>query len=204
MITGRVTIARCARPAPRPRRRWFTVALAGAAALACSCATPAPRTSRLTVSDFEFVSSEMSAKLAASPLLKGRTPGHAPMTVAVSKVENFSTDILSEGEKWYLVDSVLDSDSMRALRDERNIRFVIPAEKLALFRKTLGPEEEVASQRSPSHTLTARIRSVTRAASLDRTDLYACEFSMVELDTGAIVWSDSVLLKRIARGRSYN
>lgn len=179
-------------------------ALAGAAVLACGCATPVPASSRLTVSDFEFVSSEMSAKLAASPLLEGRTLQSEPMTVAVSKVENLSTDLLSEGEKWYLVDSVLDSDSMRALRDERNIRFVIPAEKLALFRKTLGPEAEVASQRSPSHTLTARIRSVTRAASLDRTDLYSCEFSMVELDTGAIVWSDSVLLKRIARGRSYN
>jgi hypothetical protein len=204
VITGRVIVARCTAPAPRPRRRWFTVALAGALLLTSACAAPAPRTSRLTVSDFEFVSSEMSAKLAASSLLEGRTPGYAPMTVAVSKVENFSTDILSEGEKWYLVDSVLDSESMRALRDERNIRFVIPAEKLTLLRKTLGPEEQVAAQRSPTHTLTARIRSVTRAASLDRTDLYSCEFSMVLLDTGEIVWSDSVLLKRIARGRSYN
>lgn len=168
------------------------------------CAAAPPASSRLTAGDFEFVSSEMAAKLAASDWLAERGPDSPPMTIAVSKVENLTTDLISEGEKWYLVDTVLDSESMKALKALRNIRFVIPAEKLVLLRKTLGPEEDVAQQRSPTHTLAARMVSVTRAAGRDRTDLYNCEFRIVELASGELVWTDHAELKRIAAGRAYN
>lgn len=179
--------------------------LAGAGAMLPACAASAPpRTSRLAAEDFDLVSAELAAKLAASDFLGDRAPDSPIITVAVSKVENLSTDLLSEGEKWMLVDRALDSLAMKDLKNNKAIRFVIPAEKLEMLRRTLGPDEQVAADRAPTHTLTARLRSVTRTAGADRTDLYDCEFRIVEIASGEIVWSDSAALKRVARGKAYN
>lgn len=184
--------------------RW---ALALATALPC-LVTPAchstPRSTRLRVEDFEFVATEMAARLHASSLLDGRGPDSPPIIAALTKVENLSSDILSDGEKWYLMDRVFDSDSIDALRRSRNIRFVIPAEKLRLLNKALAPDEQTAARRAPTHTITARLRSLERSAGRDRTDLYDCQFTMTDLAGGEIVWTDSVALKRVARGRAYN
>ena len=187
-----------------PRRPSALLVLAALLAGLSACAATPPATSRLAAGDFELVSTELAAKLAASDFLKDRTPDSAPITIAVSKVENLTTDLLSEGEKWYLVDSAVDSLAMNQLRTSKNITFVIPAEKLAELRKTLGPEQQVAAARAPTHTLTARMRSLTRAAGRDRTDVYDCEFSIVEIAGGEIAWSGSAALKRVARGRAYN
>jgi hypothetical protein len=172
--------------------------------LACCAASIQPKSSRLAADDFDLVSAELAAKLAASDFLDDRAPDSPVIIIAVSKVENLTTDLLSEGEKWYLVDRALDSLAMNDLKKTKAIRFVIPAEKLAMLRKTIGPDEQVAADRAPTHTLTARLRSVTRAAGADRTDLYDCEFRIVEITSGEIVWSDSAALKRIARGKAYN
>lgn len=191
-------------------RRTAGAAALSAMLIACGsglrgCAsTAAPQSSRLAADDFDMVSAELAAKLASSDFLDDRAPDSPPITIAVSKVENLTTDLLSEGEKWYMVDRALDSLAMNDLRKGKAIRFVIPAEKLAMLRKSLGPDRPVAEQRAPTHTLTARLRSVTRAAGADRTDLYDCEFRIVEIQSGEIVWSDSAALKRIARGKAYN
>lgn len=173
------------------------------AALVAACAAPSKST-RLKVEDFEDVAVEMAASLRKSAFLADRGPTSPPIVIAVSKVENLSSDILSDGEKWYLMDRVIDSHAIDALRDADNIRFVIPAEKLRLLNKKLEAQDQAAVARNPTHTMTARLLSLTRTASQDRTELYDCQFTLTELATGEVVWTDNIAIKRIARGKAYN
>ena len=173
------------------------------AAIVTACAAP-PKTTRLQVEDFEDVAIEMAASLRASPFLAGRGPQSPRMVIAVSKVENLSSDILSDGEKWYLMDRVIDSAAINALRNSDNIRFVIPAEKLRLLNQKLEPDQQAGADRDPTHTMTARLLSLVRTAGKDRTDLYYCQFTLTDLASGEIVWTDNFAIKRIARGKAYN
>lgn len=173
------------------------------AAIVGACAAPSKST-RLKVEDFEDVAAEMAASLRQSSFLANRGPDSSPMVIAVSKVENLSTDILSDGEKWYLMDRVIDSRAIDALRAADNIRFVIPAEKLRLLNKTLEPQDQAGASRNPTHTMTARLLSLTRTSSQDRTELYDCQFTLTDLATGEVVWTDNIAIKRVARGKAYN
>ncbi|MDX2115790.1 MAG: hypothetical protein SFZ24_09280 [Planctomycetota bacterium] len=168
------------------------------------CAAPQARTTRLQTRDFEDIAFEMAANLRASDFLRERTAESPPMTVAVSKVENLSTDLVSDGEKWFLMDRVIESASMKTLAREKAVRFVIPAEKLRALRETLGPDERIALERRPTHSMIAQLRSLTRAAGLDRTEVYSAFYRIVELESGEAVWSGDFALKRAAVGRSYN
>lgn len=153
--------------------------------------------------DFEDIASEMSAGLRASEFLRDRSPASPLIVVAVSKVDNLSSDIIAEGEKWRLMDSVIDSEAMRALRAERNIRFVIPAEKLRLLRGSEG-DGSIGVDRRPTHAMSAVIRSVTRTAGRDRTDLYIARYTITDINSGETAWEGEFLLKRAAVGKSYN
>lgn len=178
--------------------------LAVASLIACAAT---PRSSRLTTEDFTDFAVELSARLGQSDFLRSRGPDSPPMIVSVSRVENLSTDLLSEGERWYLMDRVIDSRTMDALARQKNIRFVIPAEKLELLRARLeaeGRDVPIASGRAPTHAMTARLRSITRTAGRDRTDLYDFQAAITTLADGATVWTDTFAIKRIAAGRSYN
>jgi len=162
------------------------------------------KSTRLAADDFSVMSSEMAARLRASYFLAHRGPGSPPITVAVSKVDHLTTDLISDGEKWYLMDSVVSSEAMRAMEQEKNIRFVIPAERLASLRRRVPEASEAGAERRPTHAMTALIRSVTRSAGRDRTDLYSCEFRITQLSDGEQVWSDRFEFKRTAFGRAYN
>lgn len=221
------------RPRVAPRRHGVFApsfaALGVLAALVASlaaCAAPRPQTSRLTTQDFQDFSAELAQKLRDSDFLADRTAESPVIRVALSKVENLTTDLLSEGEKWYVVQRAFDSNTMDALRRDKAIRFVIAVEdahKLAQAQASAGaavmctgfevgpqPEAQPGTQpesqpgRNPTHTATAMLRSVTRTAGIDRTDLYDLELRIVELASGQIVWSDHAAIKRVAVGKAYN
>lgn len=167
------------------------------------CQSPA-RTTRLQTRDFEDIAAEVASSLRGSEFILERGPHSPQMTIAVTKVENLTTDILSEGEKWYLIDRVMDSDAMATLQRERNIRFVIPAERLSEMRERDQWAGPIAPDRAPTHSMTAALRSVTRSAGTDRTDLYAAFYRITSIDSGETLWTGEFLLKRAAAGRAYN
>lgn len=167
------------------------------------CAAP-PRTTAITVGDIQEVASEMAAKLAASDFLKDRGPDSPRMVIAIQKVENLTMDLIPESDRWYLMDKVRSSFSLQELSKQRNIAFVIPAEKLRAAREKGTLEGDFAAERAPTHEMTATFRSVTRAAALNRTDLYLCEYRITDLATGALDWSDAFEFKRAALGRAYD
>jgi hypothetical protein len=82
---------------------------------------------------------------------------------------------------------------------------VIPAQYAIDQRGTLDAERAdkgFGSERGVTHTITSTFRSVTRIGEdgNGRTDVYACEFQMLDLNTNEPVWLDTFEFKRSATG----
>lgn len=175
--------------------------------LAAGCSHP-DRTTVMTVDDYEYIASQIGEKLhtdlVSAPLLAERKGDSPRWTIAVQKVQNLTSDVMSEGTKWYLMARVCDSAPIATLKHEKNIVFTIPADRLREARKHGAVPDDMASERKPTHVMSATFISVTRAAGKDRTDLYHCEYSLTDLKSGEVVWTDKVEFKRAAHGRSWD
>ncbi|MCA9300894.1 MAG: hypothetical protein KDA28_17610, partial [Phycisphaerales bacterium] len=90
------------------------------------------------------------------------------------------------------------------LAEDRNIRFVIPAEQARRLREAYDVEAPVLRDRDPTHRMSATIRSITRNDGVARTDLYAFSYDLVDIADGALVWNGSFEIKREAFGRSWD
>jgi hypothetical protein len=189
-------------------RRWVIAGVwAGAWAVACAalpgCSAPA-RSTALTMSDLDQTTAVMAAKLRDSDLLAGRGPESSRMVIAISKVENLSSDLIPVGEQWLLMEKVRSSLPVVELGKQRNIAFVIPAEHLRGGRARGTLDEEYAAGRRPTHEMAATFRSGTRAAGRHRTDAYLVEYRITSLETGELEWAETFEFKRAAVGLSYD
>jgi len=149
-------------------------------------------------------SAELAAKLRASDLMLNRGSDSSKMIVAITKTENLTTDLISAGEQWYIITRIRDSLPISVLREQKNFVFVIPQEHLRSGRDKGNFPEGFAGSRDPTHEMTATFRSSRRAAGLNRTDAYECEFRLTDLSTRELVWTNVVAFKRVAVGRSYD
>ncbi len=186
------------------RRRhagWSAIAISLMAAVA-ACSSP-PRSTLLSADDLHAMTSEMAADLQMG-LFADRGPDSPPMRIAIHKVENLTSDIIPENQRWAIMARVRDAQPIIVLSREKNVRFVIPAEFLRESRQRADSEPEFAANRNPTHTMTATFRSLTRTAGRHRTDVYSCEFRMTELSSGAIVWVGMFEFKKAAVGKSYD
>ena len=98
------------------------------------CAAPQHST-RMTVDDIARMSEQMAESLANSKALRDRTPQSPRWIITLQKVENLSSDLLTEGERWAVMAKLQSSLPIRALWDQRNIRLVIPAEKTRVIQQ---------------------------------------------------------------------
>ncbi|CAG0996590.1 hypothetical protein PHYC_02602 [Phycisphaerales bacterium] len=187
------------------RWRWAAGLLCSmiAAALLAACAS-APKSSRLAVDDIEYTAEELAAKLSSSDFLLDRTADSPRISIAITKVENLSTDIIPETDRWYMMVKVRGSQQLDTLRRLRNIVFVVPAEHLRDSQTATEFDREYASGRKPTHEMSATFRSATRAAGQDRTDAYLCELRVTDLTTRELAWTDIVEFKKTAFGKAYD
>ncbi len=179
--------------------------IAGFAACVAGCQTP--RSTRLNVDDFEFMATGIADALRGSMVqgfLAERGPGSPEMVVAIQRVTDYSHDMLSDGEKWYLMAKVRDALD-HSLRTRKNIVFVIPADKIRDARKMGEIDDQNAfSSRAPTHVMDGTIRAVVRTTARDRTDAYLLDCELTALAGGEVVWSAQVEFKRWARGRAWD
>lgn len=183
--------------------RLLVGALAGASAWLGACAGPA-RTTSLRTEDLELVASAMAEKLKQSHFLDGRGPGQPKLLLAVRAAENLSSDVMTAADRWYLVEGLTGELPLSTLARDYSIAFVIPEERARAAVERGAVDADAFAGRRPTHVLTATVQSVTRASGADRTDLYALEYRIVELETGVEQWSDTFEFKRAARGKSYD
>ncbi len=189
--------------------RLSGAAVIAAAGVLAACAAPA-RNSRMTGDDLEQIGRSIADSLTRSDLLAERDASSAPWLVTITKIRNLSSDVMTESEQWAVVARVRSSLSIEALRESKNIRWVIPVEQVERMRADpsggFGPADspEFASERRPTHQLIPTFRSLTRADATARTELYYCEFQIVDIETSAVVWSDRFEYKREARGHVWD
>ncbi len=175
----------------------------GATSGLVGCAAPAPRSTSLTSDDLVVTASELAAKLASSDWLRQRSDQSPRAVVVVSRVENLSNDLLSQGEQWYLITRVRDSLPIADLRRSKALAFVIPSDRAAVGSVANNPAG-YTGRSDATHEMTATFRSARRSAGLHATEGYDCEFRITDISTGEIVFTDSVMFKRVAMGKSYD
>ena len=153
------------------------------------------------------MAAQMAASLRESEVIAQRTPGSEPWVVSFDRVRNLSSEVMPSGEQWWVVANVRGAQPMLDLWEEKRIQFVLPAEHARRMKPRLdaeGVDAAFGSERAVTHTITATFRSITRADAMQRTDLYGCEFRLLDLRDGTDVWNDWFEFKRVARGHVWD
>jgi len=179
----------------------FAIALATLCLLGCNT----PQSSRIQIDDYLEMTDAMAQSLRQSEAFAERSPESEPWIVSFDKVLNLSSEIMTRGERWGVIAMVRGAQPINSLWDDKRVAFVIPAQYAVDQRGTLNAERAdkgFGSERRVTHTITATFRSVTRVPEdgSGRTDVYACEFQMLDLNTNEPVWLDTFEFKRSARG----
>ncbi|MCA9280293.1 MAG: hypothetical protein H6815_05940 [Phycisphaeraceae bacterium] len=161
-------------------------------------------TTRMTVDDLDYGTTEVSQKLLDSDFLASRDASSEPIIVAVNRVLNLTSDVIPEGEQWLWIQRVRTHALQSGLSRQKQIWFVIPKQFEAEGKASGEIEANAFAARAPTHEMTATLHSLTRSGQQHRTDAYISEFRITDISTGSLVWTDEVEFKRVARGRSYN
>jgi hypothetical protein len=164
------------------------------------------QSTRLSAADLTAMSTAMAQSLADSAAFASRRPDSEPWFITINKVQNLSSDVMTDSEQWLIIARLRGELPLAALREQKNVHFVIPAERVAKMRAdpNLEYDERFGAQRRATHEMSATFRSITRATARDRTDYYYAEFEIVDLAAGAPVWSDKFEFKRSAKGHVWD
>jgi len=184
-------------------RCWAPVAIVLLLLVSLGCKTQ--QTSRIAVEDYLEMSAAMAQSLRQSQAFAERSPSSEPWIVSFDKVLNLSSEIMTQGEQWGVVAMVRGAQPINSLWNDKRVAFVIPAQYAIDRRGTLDAERAdkgFGSDRRVTHTITSTFRSVTRVGEggQGRTDVYGCEFQMLDLNTNEPVWLDTFEFKRTATG----
>lgn len=184
-------------------RHWPTIVIALFVLCALGCKTQ--QTSRIQIDDYTEMTTQMAQSLRHSQAFAERSPSSEPWVVSFDKVLNLSSEIMTQGEQWGVIALVRGAQPINSLWDDKKVAFVIPAQYAIDRRGTLNAERAdkgFGTERGVTHTITATFRSVTRVGEdgNGRTDVYACEFQMLDLNTNEPAWLDTFEFKRTATG----
>ncbi len=192
--------------APRQAGGYMGLCLLILCIAACA-PKPVGQSTRLTLDDINTMTAEMARSLLTSDALAQRGPDTEPWVVSIDKVLNLSDEVMTTNEQWAIMAQVRGAAPITALWDEKAVRFVIPPQRVLELRNSeYGSDfgDGFASDRRVTHTMTATFHSVTRAQAKQRSDLYYCQFDLLEFSTGETVWSDKFEFKRQAKGHVWD
>jgi len=169
------------------------------------CGPDLSQTTRLELADMQQAAGDVLRAFATDPVLGRRGPESPPMTIAVGRIENRSSDVITRSEQWYLMQSVArEVASPQGLGTARNIRLVVPAEHADEIRRRGGEWTDFAAGREITHTLNGRFDSITRDTPAGRQELYVFEYTITEIADGRIVTQHAADIRKEAFGLAFN
>lgn len=187
--------------------RWkWAVAFSMTAVVVSGCAT-ARRSTRFTIDDLDQIALAMARSLARQSVIAHRNQDSPAWVVSIDKVRNLTSDVMTDAERWAVVAHLRGMLPLRSLEDRYNITFVIPVERresLRAYLKEYESDDQFGRGRRPTHQMAATFRSLTRAQAHHRTEMYHCQFEMVELGTRRLIWADEFEFKRAAVGHVWD
>lgn len=172
-----------------------------------ACGTTPRQTTRLALDDLDQMAQAMADSLKTAEAITSRTPDDEPWRVSIAKVENLTSEVVTESEKWTVLARLRAAAPIRTFSERYAVRFVIPPERRSMVVADAGGDMDFAdfgAARAATHVMTAVFRSITRADRDVRTDLYQAEFVIIDLKAGEPVWSDLFTIKRTAEGHLWD
>jgi hypothetical protein len=176
----------------RMRNLQLLLAAALVASIA-ACSAPRVQTTRLGSADLVAMTDAMAQSILASETLTGSPAAPSPVVIVIDRAVNRTSDVIPQRELWgflaRLQAQLAESPELR----QRQIRFVLPAERAAELNVREGFDER--GRIPPTHALTATFYSVSTASRQSRTDAYLCHFLIIDLHTDALAWQDRYEVK---------
>ncbi|MEM1166302.1 MAG: hypothetical protein AAGI30_08430 [Planctomycetota bacterium] len=174
----------------------------------CQSAAPTTgvRTTLIQADDIIEITNSVRTSFASSPFFTSRSATSVPITIEPGRVTNVSNERLTGGDQRAMLTRVLYEPGIHRQLASRNIRLLRPTESPELLNQSWAT---YFSQTPPTHVLNAQFSSASRQAAVGdtlspdaRSDLFIVDYTLVELASRDVVWSDQFELKRFATGRT--
>ena len=164
----------------------------------CTNAVESGHNTFLDSVDLQQMTDQMARSIVAAARVQSAIHGSGSLRVVVQPVvNNLTAEILPRGQAEAFTSRV------RALLSEKNpanFTWILNRDDFYDLRKKeldapLGPSPDAIN---PQYALTAVFTSLTHENSQGRSDFYVCSYELSDLQTRALLWSDSYKVKKSA------
>jgi len=167
-------------------------------AAGCTNAVESGHNTFLDSVDLQQMTDQMSRSIVADARVQAAIHGNGPLKVVVQPVvNNLTAEILPRGQAEGFTSRV------RALLSEKqpaSFTWILNRDDFYDLRKKeldapLGPSPDAIN---PEYALTAVFTSLTHENSQGRSDFYVCSYELSNLQTRAVLWTDSYKVRKSA------
>ncbi len=177
--------------------------LLSALPLAACGGAPKARTTFLNSVDLIEMTDRMAESFAGDQDMSARTPQSEQWIVSIARMQNLTNQVIPDRERWLYIARLRAQLQQSEIARRRNIIWIIPPERWPIVQAELG-DMPLELRRKPTHELTAQFGALTATSGRGRSDVYLCEYQLIDLHDGRIVWSDKWEVKRSILGRTYD
>ena len=166
--------------------------------IGCTSAVQSGHNTLLSGVDLVQMTDQMARSIVADPRVQEAIAKDGPLKVVVQPVENqLTAEVLPRGQ------SEAFTARVRALLSERQpgqFVWILNREEFYDLRGKelevpLGPAPDAVN---PQYALTAVFSSLTQETSKGRSDFYVCRYELSNLQSRAVLWSDTYKVKKSA------
>jgi hypothetical protein len=166
---------------------------------------PKVQTTFLRSVDLMDMTDKMAQSFATDQVIGQRTEADRPWIISIYRVVNHTNQIIPEREKWLYIARLRALLAHSDIAAQRHIIWIIPPERWPMVAEELDVSDEPYGLRmDPTHQLTAEFHALTNTSGRGRTDMYVCDYQLLDLASGKIVWEDTWEVKRAISGRTYD
>ena len=166
---------------------------------------PKAHTTFLRSVDLIDMTDRMAESFRRNDTINARTENDDPWVISIYRVLNHTNQIIPENEKWLYLARLRALLAQSDLARAHHIIWVIPPERWPMIAEELGLSKEPYGLRmNPTHQLTAEFEALTNTSGKGRTDAYLCDYQLLDLHSGQIVWEDKWEVKRAIAGKTYD
>jgi len=185
--------------------RLSAVGILVSALLAGCGGAPKAKTTFLNSVDLVAMTDRMAQSFAGDDVIGRRSAADPLWVISIFRVTNHTNQIIRDGEKWLYVARLRSMLAQTTVAKDRSIVWVMPPERWRMVAEELDVSEEPHGLRlEPTHQLTAEFNALTNTSAKGRTDAYLCDYQLLDLRSGSIVWEGAYEVKRAIAGKTYD
>ena len=191
-------------PAQLRMLRFICAALTVMLLIGCG-STPRVRTTFLRSVDLIDMTDRMAQSFAADEVIGERGPDDDPWVISIHRVVNHTNQIIPDREKWLYVARLRAMLAQSELTEQRSIIWIIPPERWPIVAEEIdAPGDPYGLRMNPTHLLTAEFHSLTITSAHGRSDMYYCDYQLLDLHSGGVIWEGAWEVKRAVSGLTYD